>query len=193
MVSWLLPESLEIDGKEWEIRTAFTAILDVLCAFRDPELTTEEAWEVALSIIYKDFRNMPSSLYQQAAEKALEFIDAGVENDTDSKKPALMDWEQDAPIIIPAINKVLGRDCRTTPDMHWWTFIGAYMEIGEGLYSNVLNIRNKQLKGKKLEKHEQEFLAENRKLVTLRKKLTPEEKQKQLEEEAALKRLFGGK
>lgn len=191
MISWTLPETLTVGDKEWNIRTSFVAILDVLCAFKDPEFTKSEAWEIALRIIYKDFDNMPSELYEEAAKKALEFIDAGIDNETDSKKPELMDWEQDGPIIIPAVNKVLGRDCRTTPDMHWWTFFGAYMEIGEGLFSNVLNIRNKRLKGKKLEKYEEEFLRENKKLCVIAKKLTETEKQKQLEEQNALKKLLG--
>ena len=49
-----------------------------------------------------------------------------------------MDWDQDAPLIVPAINKVLGGEVRAMPYLHWWTFVGAYMEIGEGVFSSVL-------------------------------------------------------
>ena len=77
------------------------------------------------------------------------------------------------PIIIPAANRVLGQEVRAMPYLHWWTFLGAYMEIGDSLFSTVLGLRQKRAKGKKLEKYEQEFYKENRALVDLRKKETP--------------------
>lgn len=43
-----------------------------------------------------------------------------------------MDWEQDSPIIAPAVNKNIGKDIRSLEYMHWWTFLGAYMEIADG-------------------------------------------------------------
>ena len=57
---------------------------------------------------------------------------------------ALMDWEQDAPIIIPSVNRVLGKEIRALPYLHWWTFMGAYMEIGESLFSQVVSLRKKR-------------------------------------------------
>ena len=41
------------------------------------------------------------------------------------------------------------------------------MEIDDGLFSQVLAIRQKKSKGKKLEKWEQEFLKDNEKLCSL--------------------------
>jgi len=43
------------------------------------------------------------------------------------------------------------------------------MEIGDGLFSQVLSIRQKLSKGKRLEKWEQEFLQNNKKLCELEK------------------------
>ena len=45
--------------------------------------------------------------------------------------------------------------------IHWWTFMGYYMSIGECLYSTILSIRDKILNGKKLEKYEREFKLRN--------------------------------
>ena len=39
------------------------------------------------------------------------------------------------------------------------------MGIGEGLFSNIVRIRHKKAKGKKLEKYEQEFYKENKSLI----------------------------
>ena len=52
-----------------------------------------------------------------------------------------------------------------------------YMEIGESTFSNVINIRQKKSKGKKLEDYEREYYRENRKLIDLTPKMTEEEKQ----------------
>jgi transcription initiation factor TFIIIB Brf1 subunit/transcription initiation factor TFIIB len=59
--------------------------------------------------------------------------------------------------------------------MHWWTFLGYFNEIGEGLLSTVISIRQKKNKGKNLEKYEQEFYRANKSLIDIKARLTPEE------------------
>ena len=86
-----------------------------------------------------------------------------------------MDWEQDESIIFSAINKVAGCETREKEYIHWWTFLGYFSEIGEGLFSTVINIRQKKNKGKKLEKYEQEFYRSNKQLIDLKEKYTAEE------------------
>lgn len=81
--------------------------------------------------------------WQEACQKACEFIDCGIKNDG-KPRPRTMDWEQDAPIIIPAVNKVNNAEVRATDYMHWWTFFGLYMEIGESTFSTVVSIRDKR-------------------------------------------------
>ena len=168
---WSFPESINIGGKEYLIRTNYEAVLDLLIALDDPEIK-EETKEISsyiqgriiLEIMYPDCDKIPQEHWQEAITKACDFIDMGIEDE--KKKPKTMDWKQDAPIIIPAINKALGYEVRNKSiNTHWWTFLGAYMSIGESLFSNVLNIRQKKIKGKKLEKWEQEFYKENKKLI----------------------------
>jgi hypothetical protein len=60
--------------------------------------------------------------------------------------------------------------------MHWWTFLGLFNEIDEGLYSTVIGLRVKLAKGKKLEKWEKEFYREHRSLIEIKRKLTAAEK-----------------
>ena len=50
------------------------------------------------------------------------------------------------------------------------------MEIGDCLFSQVVNIRQKKAKHKKLEKWEKEFLNANKDLITLQKKISVEQK-----------------
>ena len=68
-----------------------------------------------------------------------------------------IDWEKDSQLISSAINKVAGQEIRAVPYIHWWTFMGYFSAIGESPLSTVLSIRNKLVKGKKLEKWEREF------------------------------------
>ena len=75
------------------------------------------------------------------------------------------DWEQYFPMIIAPINRVAGQDVRALPYMHWWTFIGYYMEIGDCTFSTILDIRRKLRKHKELEKWEREYYNENRELI----------------------------
>lgn len=62
--------------------------------------------------------------------------------------------------------------------IHWWTFLGYFNEIGEGLFSTVINIRQKKNKGKKFEKYEQDFYQNNKDLIDLKKKYAKEEQGK---------------
>lgn len=193
MNAWSLPTSLAVGGVNYEIRTDFRAVLDILRACNDPDLPEWGRNEVMIRILYPEWETIPKESLPEACEKAVEFIDCGNKPGDDKKsRHRLMDWDQDAEMLIPAINKVYGGgDVRSLPYLHWWTFLGYYMEIGEGLFSSVLNIRSKRAKGKKLEKWEKEFERENRRLIKLKAPETEEEKQRREAEEAALRELIG--
>lgn len=169
-----LPTSLCVNGKNYAIRTHFKDILKILCAFNDPELENKEKIYVCLFILYRNFDNMPESEYEAAFKAAMDFIDHGMK-ENDAKSPRVMDWEQDENIMFPAINKVAGCETRTCEYIHWWTFLGYYMEISEGVFSHVLSMRMKKAKKKKLDKWEQEYWNANKSICVLREKLTAEE------------------
>jgi hypothetical protein len=89
-----------------------------------------------------------------------------------------MDWEQDEKILFAAVNKTAGFETRAVEYLHWWTFMGYFMEISDGIFSQVLGLRNKKAKGKKFEKWESEFWSANKSLCVLKEKLTAEEQAK---------------
>ena len=189
--AWEFPTSLNIGGVDYEIRTDYRAVLDLLTALNDPELEDEDKnvtaymqSQVILQIMFPNRDAIPAEHIQEALYKVAEFIDMGISDE--SKKPKTMDWEQDATIIIPAVNKVLNTEIRAVQYMHWWTFLGAYMEIGESLFSNVLHIRQKIAKNKKLEKWEQEVYKENKSLIDFKNT-----DQRSDEEKEALREYFG--
>ena len=139
-----------------------------------------------LEIMFPQCDDIPLEHMQEALEKVTEFIDMGISDDR--KKPKTMDWEQDAPILIPAINRVLNCEIRAQKYIHWWTFLGAYMEIGESLFSNIVHIRQKKASGKKLEKWEQDFYNDNKSLIDFKKK-----DKRSTEEKDVLRDYFGYK
>ncbi len=182
---WRLPHSIELGGVEYEIRTDFRVVLDIMQAMVDPELSQDEKIEILFRILFWNPEEIPEKYLQEAIDKAMVFLDCGISGEGKSKT-RLMDWEQDSPLIASAINKNTGKDIRSLKYMHWWTFLGAYLEISEGVFHEILQIRQKKAAGKKLEKWEQEFYQKNKKLVNLKKE-TPK---RSAEEEAALKELF---
>lgn len=188
MMIFDLPTSVEFGGKEWEINSDYRDILTILAAFEDEELDDKEKVFVCLYNFYPDFENIPKEQIKDAYEKAFEFINRGQDESKKNNKRT-MDWEQDAPIIFPAINSVAGYEVRSVDYLHWWTFLGFFMEIHEGTCATVFSLRQKKARGKKLEKYEQDFWNHNKDICVLRRKETAEDKA----EKERLNALLGGK
>lgn len=178
MNAYYLPQSIQINGIDYMIRTDFRVILDILVAIEDQDMEDWERQEVMFRIIYKDYESIPANCYEEACKKAVNFID--YELPSGRQKVKTMDWNQDAAIIIPAVNKVAGKEVRALEYLHWWTFLGYFMEIEDGLASQVWAIRQKKAKKKKLEKWEKEFERNNPELVKLRRAYSAEQ-QKEME------------
>lgn len=175
-----LPKSLKVNNEEWAIRSDFRVALTIFQAFNDVELSQKEKTIAMLDCLYEDFRLMREYEYEEAIKQALWYLDGGDDYTDKQNKKKIMDWEQDEQLIFSAVNKVAGKETREEEYIHWWTFLGYFSEIGEGLYSTIINIRNKKNRGKKLEKYEQEFYSNNKSLIDLKKKYT-EEEQKEIE------------
>ncbi len=181
-----LPETLTVGGEEYPIRTDYRNVLQVFEAFQDPELTQEEKWIVAIYLLFEDFSCDDDVL--QAAQNGFDlgeamkqiswFISAGQPEKQVLEQPTY-NWTQDEQMIFSAVNKVAGRETRELEYLHWWTFLGYFNEVGEGTFSFIVSIRNKLNKGKKLEKHEKEFLSHNKELVLMKKPLTKEEQEQE--------------
>lgn len=172
-----LPTSLSVCGVEYEIRSDFRQVLDVILALNDAELTDTEKMYVALCIFYPDFESIPSEHCREALRQCFWFINGGKDEEQEQKKPVkLMDWEQDFQYLVSPINRVLGCEVRAEKYLHWWSFLAAYMEIGECTFAQIVHIRSMKAKGKKLSKQDQEWYAQNRSLVDMKTNYTPAEK-----------------
>lgn len=175
-----LPKTLTIDGKRYKIRTDYRNVLRIFEAFADENLSDSDKLLVCLQRMYVDFRLIPRSKYKEAYEQIYWFIGCGK---PEEKRPPvkIFDWIKDEPILFPAVNKIAGKEVRETPYVHWWTFMGYFDSVDpESLFGTVLSLRQKKMKGKKLEKHEREFINNNKVLMALdfesAKQKTAEEK-----------------
>lgn len=163
------------------INADFRDILEIFSYLNDPSLPDFIRWEIALALFYT--QPIPQQHRQQAAQALADFISYGTDQ-TAAPGPKLLDWQQDAPLILGDVNRVAGQEIRQLPFVHWWTFLSWFHAVGEGQLSTVVAIRDKLARGKKLESWEQSFYRENRQKVDLKKHYTPQEllQRKQLQQ-----------
>lgn len=168
MNKWRLPTALTLGAVDFAIRTDYRVILGIFRVFASDEYDENEKWAIALKAFYKD--SIPDELIETAAEQMCLFFNGGsaIDGGGNDRKPKLMDWDQDATILIPAVNKVAGFDIRGMDYLHWWTFLSYYTEVGEGTFATVVAIRKKMAYGEKLEKYEREYVRNNPDMVLLK-------------------------
>ena len=180
---WHLPEYGIIGGEKYRICPDYRNILEIFACFSNPELSRFIQWEIALALFYE--QPIPDAHRQQAMEYLAWFL-AGGRTETDRPGPKLLDWEQDAQLIIADINKTAGQEIRALPFVHWWTFLSWFHAIGDGQLSTVVSIRSKIARGEKLQGWEKDFYARNKAIVDFEKRYTRQE----LEQKAHLQKLL---
>ena len=163
-----IPVSVTIEGKEFKIRNQgdFRVILDCFAALDDVQLTPKERMIACIMIFYEDinsledFDKFPS--VEVAETEMFKFFNCGQEESPGaSSNYKLIDWRSDSQLISSAINNVAHKEIRAEKYIHWWTFMGYYLAVGECALATVVSIRSKIAKGKKLEKYEQAFRRDN--------------------------------
>lgn len=173
-MNYSLPERVEIGGHDYPVRWDYRAVLDILEALGDSEYDGREKGLAALVIFYPDLEKIPPERYEEAVERCLWFVNGG-EAEEGRKSPRLVDWSQDFPRIAAPVSRVVGRDIRSPEPLHWWTFLSAYMEIGDCLFAQIVGIRSKRARHKQLDKSEREFYRNNRELIDFKRKYTAAE------------------
>ena len=174
-----------IDGEQFEIENNcdYRVVLDCLDCYEDNNLDLITQHQSAMIIFYKEPQKIKN--VEEAVKQMIRVIDCQseeefAENSTEQieLQPRLMSWKKDFKFIAPAVSRVLGYDVRT-PDKftHWWSFYGAFLEIGECYWQTIISIRKKKMQGQKLEEWEQKIYRENKKDIDLPQNLTDEEKE----------------
>ena len=164
-----LPTTITVNNSIYHIRNSgdFRVILDCFAALRDDEISEDARILASLIIFYADFNDITNIPDNQDVDtilinKMFQFMNGGTADALGSNTDvSLVDWEKDSQMICAAINKVANTEIRALPYLHWWTFLGYYMAVGESVLSTVVSIRDKIVHGKNLEKWEKEFKRNN--------------------------------
>lgn len=143
-------------------------VLDCMSALRDENISEDSRVLASLLIFYNEFNSL-QDIHRHNDDMSdllkfmFRFISGGEEEEDNGgrRHKPLVDWEKDSNMICSAINKVAGTEIRALDYLHWWTFLGYYMAVGESTLSTVMSIRDKMTRGKKLEKWEAEFKRDN--------------------------------
>lgn len=162
-----IPISVKIKEQSYSIRNQgdYRMVLDCFKALNDQDLSMQERVYACLIIFYdgmegiEDLNAFPD--IEEAVHQMYIFFNCGSDLKEEKNATRLIDWEKDEQLICSAINNVAGQEIRALPYLHWWTFMGYYLAIGESPLSTIVGIRNKLAKPEKLEKHERKFQHEN--------------------------------
>ena len=171
-----LPTKVTVDDLEFNIRERgdFRMVLDCFKALQDVELSEDYRVLASLLIFYNelndfdDLRRYEPQL-NDLVKEMYKFINGGEEQSPGAERDVtLVDWEQDSQMVCAAINNVAKQEIRSIEYLHWWTFLGYYMSIGQSVLSTVVSIRDKIAHHKKLEDWEKEFKRNNPKYFVWR-------------------------
>lgn len=179
---WQLPITAQIEGKTYGIHTDFRDILDIFRWFSREDIPLPVRWQIAIHLFYVN--PIPREHWEQGAQFLTDFIHCG---QTPPTGPKLMDWQQDADLIIADVNRAAGQEIRRLPYVHWWTFLSWFHAIGDGQLAAVVAIRQKLRSGKRLEGWEKTFYQENRHRIQLKKPLSPQQEAEKAKLEKRLK------
>lgn len=183
MNAWLLPTSATIGGTEYPINADFRDVLEIISYLTDTSKPTFVRWGIAVSLFYDG--EIPDEYQGEAMQYLADFISYGEKPDKPTQK--LLDWDKDAQLIVGDVNKVAGKEIRSLPFLHWWTFLSYFYGIGEGQLSTVVSIRDKKKRGKKLSDWEKEYYKNNKERIDGYEKKF----ERSQEEKDELRELFG--
>ena len=168
---YTLPTTVKIRDNDFKIRNKgdFRMVLDCFNALQDNNLSQQERVISSLIIFYDDVHSYEDLcvLFKDdedlklAIEKLYDFFNCNQKEVGAKQNYKLIDWDNDSQIICSAINNVANIEIRSLEYLHWWTFMGYYISIGESVLSTVVSIRHKIATGKKLEKYEKDFRKDN--------------------------------
>lgn len=140
----MLPETVEVDGSVFELRTDFKTILRCFKLLDDPEIVEEHKQAILLKMFFN------GAYPANGIEIFLDFVRCG-EPEKAGSDDKDFDFEQDAKEIYSGFMQLYGIDLLTA-NMHWYKFVallGGVFSAGASL-SNKIEIRHsKDSEGKR--------------------------------------------
>lgn len=158
------PETVEINTTEYRLNTDFRACLKIIMAFEDNELTPQEKQLILLGNLYSV---VPNDL-EAALDCANWFLNGGKDSatNTDEENPRVYSFAKDGNFIYAAFRQTHGIDLATA-NLHWWTFLALFMDLGQDTTFCQLTALRKRLKTGKASKEERAAAREMGDIIDL--------------------------
>lgn len=178
------PKAVMIDGQRYELNANFRNCLLTAYALEDEELADWEKAEILIENLY--YEPYPENV-QEAINQGVKFLMCG---DTDRKEihEKLCDLRLDSSMIYAALLKQ-GVDLDKSDDMHWWTFMSHFAEIGESTFSRIVYLRQQHHKGKLTKEERQEAHRIGWDIINM---VTPEQKEQAKEDAEPFEQYLNG-
>ena len=139
-----LPQSAEIDGVEYKLNSDFRFGIYTMLAFEDNKLTLEEKVIVMLQNLFSE---LPNEVTPEFLEKAQWFLNCGESSEEENNR-RLYSFSKDASLIFAAFRQTHGIDLQNE-NLHWWTFLSLFMDLGsETSFCNLVGLRKRYYEGK---------------------------------------------
>lgn len=141
-----LPTKIKIKNKIYPIRYDYKTALRVIMAFEDKNLTNSEKVYITLKNIYKD--NIPNDAIEEAYNKAIKFLDCGIENKDSKPTKRIYSFSKDGNYIYTGINSTHNIDLEMQ-NVHWWKFVALFMDMNsECTFAEIIYYRQRAYEGK---------------------------------------------
>ena len=178
----LLPETVNIDGIDYEINTNFRTSILYSLLIEDDSLPKDIKINQVINLYYP----IPPSNREEAFKKIIWFYRCGRENEkykgsSKSSNKRILSYEDDAEYIYSAFMSQYGIDLQDIENLHWWKFKSLLDSLNEdNKISKIMGYRSVDL-NKIKDKEQRDFYKEKQKFYSLDNKLS-EEDERLLEE-----------
>lgn len=151
-----------MEGREFRLNTDFRAALSGLLAFEDPNLADREKQGVMMYNLFPEVD--PNKLRQDEVialqERAHWYLNGGRSpGDEADAGPRVYSFSKDAALIFAAFRQTHGVNLQSV-EMHWWSFLALFMDLGNETAFNQLVSLRKRVKTGKASKEERQVARE---------------------------------
>lgn len=180
----VLPESVTVDGEEYEIRTDFRTSMLFELLMQDNEVKPQDKTKKALKLYYPV---IPANI-NEAVEAILWFYRCGKEDNPQRQKinakkgkTRVYSFEYDDDYIYAAFMTQYGIDLQDIEYMHWWKFRAMFHSLtNQNEFVKIMEYRSIEIKSD-MSKEQQSFYRKMKRLHALPVAKSEDEKMNAIE------------
>lgn len=181
----VLPESVMVDGEEYEIRTDFRTSMLFELLMQDNDVKPQEKTRKALKLYYPV---IPANI-NEAVEAILWFYRCGKEDNPQRQKmnakkgkTRVYSFEYDDDYIYAAFMTQYGIDLQDIGYMHWWKFRAMFHSLtNQNEFVKIMEYRSIEIKSD-MSKEQQSFYRKMKRLHALPVAKNEDEKMNAIEQ-----------